>query len=54
VPGKIYEIKIGKKNTAPCHSSLAVSPAKRGMKRVRIELAMLDFQTEHCQLNTRV
>ena len=30
-----------------------VGPAKRGINRARIELAMLDFRAEHCQLTTR-
>ena len=29
------------------------NPAKRGMKWIQIELAMLDFRMEHCQLNPR-
>ena len=49
---KICEIKI-EKNTNPCCLSAAVDPAKCGPKRVCIELAMLDFRTEHCQLIVR-
>jgi len=40
---KICEIKIGK-GTTPCRPSTAVDPVKRDAKRVRIELAVLDFR----------
>ena len=43
-----------RKNTNSFQSSPAIDPAKRDTKRTQIELAMLDFQTEHCQLTTRV
>jgi len=46
---KIHEIKI-EKSTTPCQSSTAVDPAKRDATRVQIELAMLAFRAEHCQL----
>jgi len=33
--------------------STAADPAERGAKRIRIELAMFDFQTEDRQLTAR-
>jgi len=50
---KIYEIKY-EKNTHAWRSLIAVDPAKRAVKRVRIELTIFDFRTEHCQLSTRL
>ena len=38
------------RNTTPCQTQNTIHPAKRGVKRVEIELAMLDFRTDHCQL----
>jgi hypothetical protein len=35
-----------KKNTTGCGTSNAVDPAKRGLKRMRIERDMLDFRPE--------
>ena len=49
---KMFEIKI-EKSTAGCRLLNAVNPAKRDTKQARIELAMLDFRTEQCQLTTR-
>jgi len=46
---KTHEIKI-EKSTTLCQTQNAIHPAKCGVKRTEIELAMLDFQTEHCQL----
>jgi hypothetical protein len=42
---KICEIKY-LKNATLCKTSNAVDPAKRGAKRTRIELAMLDFRPD--------
>ena len=39
------------KNATYCQILTAVYPAKRGTKQTQIELAMLDFRTEHWQLN---
>ena len=52
VATKNHEIKSGK-NITSCSWSTAVDPAKRDAERVRIELAMPDFRTEHCQLIVR-
>jgi len=49
---KFHETKINK-NTTPCQAQNAIHPAKRGVKRVEIELAMLDFRPGHCQLIAR-
>ena len=49
---KMFEIKIEKSTTS--HQLLnGVDSAKCGMKRVRIELTMLDFRKKYCQLTTR-
>ena len=37
------------KYTTSCQLANIIEPAKRGAKRVQIERAMLDFQTEHYQ-----
>jgi len=39
---KIREPKI-ERNTTPCRTQNVIHPAKRGVKRVEIEVAMLDF-----------
>jgi len=44
VTAKMLEIKY-KRNTRPCGTSNAFDPAKRGPKRTRIELTMLDFRS---------
>jgi len=42
-----------RKSTILRQSPTAIDPAQCGAKRMRIELAMLDLRTEHCQLTTR-
>ena len=49
---EIRETKL--KKYQPLQLSLAIEPAKRDTKRARIELAMLDLRTVHCQLTERV
>ena len=39
----MFEKKI-EKNTIPCRISREIDPAKRGIKRLNIELAMLNFR----------